>query len=217
MGSTAAAAFVLPDRVVAATVGDSQAVLCRGGLPINLTEQHRVWGNGPHIDSEVARVSAAGGWVSDGRVCDVLAVSRAFGDWEFKGRGLQALLAKGLKYEYWDAAFAGSVRFASDPVIPTPDVSQLLLGPEDEFLIVASDGLWESVPLLDAVRWGRKELTAGKPPAEVAASLAALAIKRHTSDNVGVVIVDLKGRDHWAAVKGKAAQKKGGMFGGLFG
>lgn len=33
---------------------------------------------------EIERVEAAGGWIVDGRVCNILAVSRAFGDPEFK-------------------------------------------------------------------------------------------------------------------------------------
>lgn len=50
------------------------------------------------MDAEVARVEAAGGWVSDGRVCDVLAVSRAFGDHQFKGsQGLRELVARGVE------------------------------------------------------------------------------------------------------------------------
>lgn len=44
---------------------------------------------------------------------------------------------------------------------------QVLLQPEDEFLVIASDGLWESVPVLDAIRWARKEFQAGKKPNEV--------------------------------------------------
>jgi protein phosphatase 1A len=62
----------------------SQAFLWRKGKPIALTTPHRVYGVGPEVDSEVDRVKASGGWVYDGRVCNVLAVSRAFGDWEFK-------------------------------------------------------------------------------------------------------------------------------------
>ena len=51
---------------------------------------------GPAVLSEIERVKAAGGWVDDGRVCGLLAVSRAFGDWELKGEGLQSFLEESL-------------------------------------------------------------------------------------------------------------------------
>lgn len=57
---------------------------CRNGAAIQLTSQHRVYGFGDHVIEEIERVEAAGGWIVDGRVCNVLAVSRAFGDPEFK-------------------------------------------------------------------------------------------------------------------------------------
>ena len=56
-----------------------------------------MWGAGETVDAETARVQAAGGWVADGRVCDVLAVSRAFGDREFKGEGLPRMMERGVK------------------------------------------------------------------------------------------------------------------------
>jgi len=48
------------------------------------------------VSSESHRVKEAGGWIDDGRVCDILAVSRAFGDREFKGEGLPVMLRKGV-------------------------------------------------------------------------------------------------------------------------
>ena len=48
------------------------------------------------MEAETKRIEDAGGWVEDGRVCDVLAVTRSFGDREFKGEGLQTLLKKGV-------------------------------------------------------------------------------------------------------------------------
>jgi protein phosphatase 1A len=83
-GATGTVALVQPARAVLASLGDSLAVLCRSGTPLQLTTQHRVYGPGPDAAAEIDRVEAAGGWVVDGRVCNVLAVSRAFGDPEFK-------------------------------------------------------------------------------------------------------------------------------------
>ena len=50
------------------------------------------------VAAEIARVEAAGGWVADGRVCDVIAVSRAFGDMQFKEEaGRRDMLKMGLE------------------------------------------------------------------------------------------------------------------------
>jgi len=48
------------------------------------THAHTHTRTAKEIAPEVERVKASGGWVYDGRVCNILAVSRAFGDWEFK-------------------------------------------------------------------------------------------------------------------------------------
>jgi hypothetical protein len=56
----------------------------RYGQPLILTAQHRVYGFGDHVLEEIERVEGSGGWIVDGRVCNILAVSRAFGDPEFK-------------------------------------------------------------------------------------------------------------------------------------
>ena len=57
---------------------------------------HRLHGHGENVTPESARVQEAGAWIDDGRVCDILAVSRAFGDREFKGEGLPVMLRKGV-------------------------------------------------------------------------------------------------------------------------
>ena len=54
---------------------------------------------------EMSRIADAGGWVDDGRVLGILAVSRAFGDLEFK-RGLAQLLVDGVIEKMWTKAFA---------------------------------------------------------------------------------------------------------------
>lgn len=101
--------------------------------------------------AEKQRIKATGGWVSsDGRVCDVLAVSRAFGDAEFKGEGLKRLLADGVNARFWTQDFADAAHFTSDPVIATPAVTYTAVSEElgDEFIVMASDGLWYAPHLL---------------------------------------------------------------------
>lgn len=57
-----------------------------------------MYGSNPVVEAEIARVEAAGGWVADGRVCDVIAVSRAFGDSQFKEEaGRQDMLQTGIE------------------------------------------------------------------------------------------------------------------------
>ena len=70
---------------------------CRGQA-VDLTTEHRVTGSGPTVEAEVHRVEDVGGWIEDGRVCDVIAVSRAFGDREFKGDGAKSMLQRGVRY-----------------------------------------------------------------------------------------------------------------------
>ena len=43
---------------------------------------------------------------------------------------------------YWDEEFASSVSFSGDPVVATPDVCEVDGTDADEFLVLATDGLW---------------------------------------------------------------------------
>ena len=76
---------------------------------------------------EVARIQAAGGWVHNGRLHGVLAVSRAFGDAEHKS----------LKERFWECAFS------ADPLIAEPDIRVHTVRPRDEFLVLACDGVYD--------------------------------------------------------------------------
>lgn len=68
------------------------------------------------------------GFVTIHRVMGELSVTRAIGDREYKGT---------LKNEYFGRCFL------EDLVLAEPEITQRTLGPHDEFLILACDGLWD--------------------------------------------------------------------------
>lgn len=77
-GCTAVTAVLMGQRLLVANVGDSRAVLSRGGKAIPLSIDHK-----PNLREERTRIEGAGGvviWLGTWRVGGVLAVSRSFGD-----------------------------------------------------------------------------------------------------------------------------------------
>ncbi|KAK8679835.1 hypothetical protein V6N13_145268 [Hibiscus sabdariffa] len=188
VGSTAVVAIVTPDKVVVANCGDSRAVLCRNGKPVPLSSDHK-----PDRPDELNRIQEAGGRVIfwDGpRVLGVLAMSRAIGD-----------------------------NYLKPYVSCEPEVTVTDRTAEDELLILASDGLWDVVSNDTAcgvarmcLRGGKCDLNAlllspegeavGEPRmggeisdkacADASMLLTKLALARHSTDNVSVVVVDLR-------------------------
>lgn len=63
--------------------------MSKAGKVTELSHDHK-----PDNDGELKRIKAAGGFVDDGRVSGIIAVSRAIGDWEYKNPALQATLEK---------------------------------------------------------------------------------------------------------------------------
>jgi len=153
------------------------------------------YGKSPISVREMDRIKASGGWITDGRVMGILAVSRAFGDMEFK-RGLDKLLVDGVLEKMWTKSFAKSVQFTAPPVVVTPDVMEVKIEDGDEFLVVASDGLWEVMTSSQAVsfvtRHLRKVGVCDEGLQSAADALVADAVtRRKTSDNVSCVVMSL--------------------------
>ena len=95
-----------------ANLGDTRCVLSKKGKACRLSRDHK-----PTEPDEQKRILAAGGIIKNGRVQGSLAVSRAFGDFLYKARG----------------------------VIATPEVDKYEIGEEDQFIVIATDGLWDVV------------------------------------------------------------------------
>uniref|UniRef100_A0A0E0CFN2 protein-serine/threonine phosphatase n=1 Tax=Oryza meridionalis TaxID=40149 RepID=A0A0E0CFN2_9ORYZ len=153
-GSTASTAILVGDRLLVANVGDSRAVVCRGGDAIAVSRDHK-----PDQSDERQRIEDAGGfvmWAGTWRVGGVLAVSRAFGD-----------------------------KLLKQYVVADPEIKEEVVDSSLEFLILASDGLWDVVSNKEAVDMVRPI----QDPEQAAKRLLQEAYQRGSADNITVVIV----------------------------
>ncbi|XP_062545054.1 uncharacterized protein LOC134211808 isoform X2 [Armigeres subalbatus] len=163
-GTTALACIyrAIEKRLFVGWVGDSQALLVCEGKVCQIVSPHV-----PSVESECSRIEKLGGvvlnWNGTYRVNGQLAVSRAIGDAPLK------------------------------PYITgEPDVSTISLEGKEDFLIIASDGLWESLSE-DFIALFVYRMIADNP--ECADSIAENLVERArkgTSDNITVVVVFFK-------------------------
>lgn len=164
-GTTALAALLWGRRLVIANAGDSRAVLSRKGKAIELSRDHK-----PKCKIEHQRIKKCGGYVCDeGYLCGELGVARAFGDFHL------------LQYK--------DLEKQDGPFTCEPEIQEHLLEPEDEFLILGTDGLWDVLPSQRAVELARMMLREHNDPAKCAVQLVQAALELCTSDNVSVVVM----------------------------
>lgn len=119
-GSTVVAALISPYYIYFANCGDSRAMLCRSGQVCFSTEDHK-----PYSPLEKERIESAGGSVTIQRINGSLAVSRALGDFSYKG--------------------AENRTPSQQMVSPEPEVCVVARSPADEFLVLACDGVWDTI------------------------------------------------------------------------
>ncbi|KAJ3445627.1 phosphatase 2c [Anaeramoeba flamelloides] len=108
-GTTAVLIIILGNFVWVVNLGDSNAVLCRNGYAVGLTTPQK-----PNDKEEKKRIEESGGYVKDGRVNGMLAVSRAFGDGYLK-----------------------------NVISAEPQINNFQLSSADSFIILACDGVWD--------------------------------------------------------------------------
>ena len=155
-------------RFTVAGVGDSMCVVSRGGKAVTLNKQHRLHNNDP----EIQRIVKAGGQVKNSRVNGILAVSRAFGDTQFK--------------EFKENKTADTEKSL---VIAVPDITTEIITSGTEFCILASDGLWDMMSPQVAVSFVVYKLQKNGDLQKAAKELCLEAIKRGSIDNVTVLIL----------------------------
>ncbi|XP_022737410.1 protein phosphatase 2C 57-like isoform X2 [Durio zibethinus] len=156
-GSTATVMLIGNEVLFISHVGDSSVVLSRSGKVEVLTDSHRPYGSSKASLQEIRRIREAGGWIVNGRICGDIAVSRSFGDARFKTKKNE-MLKKGVEERRWSEKFISRVVFNGDLVIASPDTFIVTLGSDAEFVLLASDGLWDYINSLDAVAFVRNQL-----------------------------------------------------------
>ena len=117
-GSTAVCAIVSPSHVFFANCGDSRAVFSKDGKCVFSTQDHK-----PINPTEKERIQKAGGSVMIQRVNGSLAVSRALGDFEYKN--------------------VTGMGPCEQLVSPEPEIFPQDRGVDEEFLVLACDGIWD--------------------------------------------------------------------------
>ena len=135
-GCTANVAVLVNGELYVANAGDSRAVINSGGIAVEMSIDHK-----PDDKDEQDRIQSAGGFISEGRVNGNLNLSRALGDFEYKR----------------DAALEPKQQI----ITCYPDVRVRQITPNDEFLIMGCDGIWETKSNQEMVDYIKEKLQKG--------------------------------------------------------
>lgn len=161
-GTTAIIALLEGSKLYVANVGDSRGVMCDNkGNAIPLSFDHK-----PQQMRERKRIKEAGGFVTFNgvwRVAGILATSRALGDYPLKDKKL---------------------------VIADPDILTFDLDDHKPlFVILASDGLWDTFSNEEAIAFIKERL---HEPDYGAKSITLQSYYRGSLDNITVIIINFK-------------------------
>lgn len=180
-GCTASVGILSAKKIYVGNAGDSRSVLGVKGRAKPLSFDHK-----PQNEGEKARITAAGGFVDFGRVNGNLALSRAIGDFEFKK----------------------SAELAPEQQIVTayPDVTVHDISDDDEFLVVACDGIWDCQSSQAVIEFVRRGIAAKQDLSKICENMMdnCLASNSETGgvgcDNMTMIVIGLlrgKTKEEW--------------------
>jgi serine/threonine protein phosphatase PrpC len=132
-GCTACAVLVTSNGIIVANSGDSRCVLCKSGVAIDLSEDHK-----PEVECERIRIELAGGFVEDNRINGVVSLTRALGDFYYKKNQHRTT--------------------HEQLIIAKPDVRVEKIEKDSEFIIVACDGIWDCMTSQRTVDYIREQI-----------------------------------------------------------
>lgn len=173
-GSVAIVVIIDREMLICANVGDSRVLVSQGGNGVQLTKDHK-----PSVAEEAQRIQANGGLIIMGRLMGQLAVSRAFGDFEFKDLNLDNM------YEE-----------VKGPLLTCePEITRLDIDTALEFVLLSCDGLFEVFSSEEAVAYIREQLIRTQADEQdlgsITKAIVQEAISRRSGDNVSVILITL--------------------------
>ncbi|OQS00146.1 hypothetical protein THRCLA_06190, partial [Thraustotheca clavata] len=190
-GSTATTVFIAGSRMYIANVGDSRTVLSRRGKAVRLSNDHK-----PSRPDEAQRIRNTGGFIIHGRIMGELAVSRAFGDCEFKTydtSGTQSTLQLEDDFGNEQPTVNPNEILKGPLVIATPEVTIASLKDDEDFLVMGSDGLFDVFEDQAAVDYIKDQLIKCGDVQRAVEALVECAIGTQGSrDNVTAIVVLFK-------------------------
>lgn len=180
-GCTATTAIIADGKIIVANAGDSRTVLGIKGTAKPMSFDHK-----PQNEGERRRIVAAGGFVESDRVNGNLALSRAIGDFDFK-------------------------KCVNKPpeeqvVTADPDINIHQITKDDEFLVLACDGIWDVMESQEVVEFVRRGIASRQELSYICENIMdkCLAPATDTSglgcDNMTIMIVGLlnnKTKEQW--------------------
>ncbi|XP_011073313.1 probable protein phosphatase 2C 60 isoform X2 [Sesamum indicum] len=170
-GTTACVAIIRNNQLLVANAGDSRCVICRKGKAHDLSKDHK-----PELAAEKKRILEAGGYIQYGRVNGSLNLARAIGDMEMKQN-------KSLPAE-------------KQIVTANPDIVTVELTEDDDFLIVACDGIWDCLSSQQAVDFVKEQLKTEKKLSAVCERVLdrclAPSSGQEGCDNMTMILVQFK-------------------------
>ncbi|PNY06920.1 protein phosphatase 2C 57-like, partial [Trifolium pratense] len=200
-GATATAIFLGDNKLLISHIGDSSVVLCRSGKPELLTSPHRPYGSNKASLEEIKRIREADVYCLVSRLSmvgfvEILRYLVHSGTFDSKRRRMRCYEKEFRKEDGQKNTFLGSIQFKDDLVVARPDIYQVTLGSDAEFIVLASDGLWDYMSSLDAVTFVRDQLRKHGNTQLACESLAQVVLDQRTQDNVSIIIADL-GKTDW--------------------
>ncbi|XP_058122102.1 probable protein phosphatase CG10417 [Anopheles ziemanni] len=174
-GCTAVVALLHGKDLYVANAGDSRCVVCRNGQALEMSFDHK-----PEDTIEYERIEKAGGRVTlDGRVNGGLNLSRAIGDHGYKTNK--------------------SLPPQEQMISALPDIQHITVGPEDDFMVLACDGIWNFMTSDEVVQFVQERIH--EPDAKLSKICEELfdnCLAPHTKgdgtgcDNMTAIIVKFK-------------------------